>query len=193
MATVIPRERKDGRISYSIRASDGFRVNGDRVRPSTTWVPEHGWSEKKIEKELARQVKLFEDSVKAGTSQDSNIKFQTFAEQFIHDYAERKLKIKTVSEYEKFLKRIFPAIGHIRLRDLKPGHLNALYSNLSEDGMNLKTGGKLSSTSIHSYHRVVSTVLSKAVKKSGKTQTVKLAGTTGKRQMVVYLQTNTGV
>ena len=164
MATVIERPGKNGRVSYLIRVSDGYRSDGKRIRHSKTWTPDPAWSEKRIEKELKRQVVLFEETISAGMSQDGSIKFQAFAERFLSEYAERQLKITTVHDYRQRLERIYPAIGHIRLRDLKTGHLNTIYANLQDEGMNLQTGGKLKASSIKTYHEAISAVLSKAVK-----------------------------
>jgi len=135
MATVIERPNRDGSISYLIRVSDGYGAGGRRVRHSKTWTPEPNWSEKRVQKELQRQIVLFEESVNAGTSQDGNIKFEAFAERFFAEYANLQLKAKTLDNYRTRMERVCPAIGHIRLRDLKTGHLNKLYANLQEEGM----------------------------------------------------------
>ena len=60
--------------------------------------------------------------------------------------------------------RIYPAIGHIKLRELRPDHLNAFYSQLAQSGSNRRTGVTLSNCTIRRYHRFISIVLSQAVK-----------------------------
>ncbi len=60
--------------------------------------------------------------------------------------------------------RIYPVIGHIKLCDLRVDHLNDLYTSLSADGLNKKTGGKLSAKTIIEHHRLISTVLEQAFK-----------------------------
>ena len=72
------------------------------------------------------------------------------------------------------MKRINKAIGHIKLKDLQPLHLNAFYRNLAEDGVNMKAkrdekgniiaNGRLSPKTIVEHHRVISKLLSTAVK-----------------------------
>jgi len=132
MATITERPRADGRTSFFIQASDGLAIDGKRKRPSLTWTPEPGWSDKRIQKELQIQVVRFEDAVNAGTSQDGNMKFQAFAEKWIAEYANKKLKKKTVMEYKKRLPLVYQAIGHKRLKDIKTGHLNSFYVSLEE-------------------------------------------------------------
>lgn len=60
--------------------------------------------------------------------------------------------------------RIYPAIGHIKLRVLRPDHLNTFYSQLAQSGSNRRTGVTLSNCTIRRYHRFISIVLSQAVK-----------------------------
>lgn len=63
MATV----KKQGR-GYKITVSNGFDGAGNRIRQHTTWVPKPGMTPLQIEKELNRQVVLFEEEVKTGVS-----------------------------------------------------------------------------------------------------------------------------
>lgn len=60
--------------------------------------------------------------------------------------------------------RIYPQIGHIKLKDLRVEHLNNLYTYLSSDGLNKRTGGKLSNKTIIEHHRLISDVWEQAVK-----------------------------
>ena len=139
MAQITKRTGKNGKVSYLIRVSDGYGVDGKQRKQSMTWTPEDGMTPKKIEKELQRQALKFEEAVNAGMVQDGTMRFQAFAEKWLHEYAEKQLKIKTVSSYRRFLERINQGIGHVRLRDLKTGHLNTLYANLQEEGMRRDT------------------------------------------------------
>lgn len=104
-----------------------------------TWTPPEGMTPKKIEKQLQLEALRFEEAVNAGTSQDGNIRFQAFTEKWLEEYAEKQLKIKTVDGYRRMLPRIYQGIGHIKLRELRTGHLNTFYSNLQEDGMRQDT------------------------------------------------------
>ena len=91
---------------------------------------------KQIEKELERQKVLFEDKVRKGEIVDSNIYFRDFAKRWMEEYAKPRLAPKTFCRYGDYLNRIVPAIGHIKLADLRPLHLNAFYQNLAEPGVN---------------------------------------------------------
>lgn len=169
MATARPKGR-----GYEIRVSMGCDMNGKKIVKSKTWVPDKKYTPKQLEKEIERQKMLFEEEVKTGNCANSNIKFQPYSEIWIRDYGEQNLAPKTLSRYREYLKRINKAIGHIKLKDLQPLHLNAFYRNLAEDGVNLKAkrdekgniiaNGKLSPKTIVEHHRVISKLLSTAVK-----------------------------
>ena len=139
MAQITKRTGKNGKVSYLIRVSAGYGVDGKQRKQSMTWTPPEGMTQKKIEKQLQIEALRFEEAVNAGTSQDGSMKFAAFAEKWLVEYARKQLKIKTVSGYEALLPRINQGIGHIKLRDLKTGHLNTFYNNLQEDGMRRDT------------------------------------------------------
>lgn len=164
--------RKRGR-GYEIRVFLGLDIHARRMEKSKTWVPEPGMTEKQIEKELERQKVLFEEQVKQGISPDTSIRFKDFADRWLVEYAKDHLAPKTFSRYVDYLKRINEGIGHIRLKELTPFHLNAFYKNLAEDGISKRmvklpngklVNGKLSPKTVHEHHVVISKILNTAVK-----------------------------
>ena len=74
------------------------------------------------------------------------------------------MKHSTIVRYRELTRRIYPQIGHIKLRELRADHLNDLYTLLGQEGLNKRTGGKLSAKTILEHHRLISTVLEQAVK-----------------------------
>ena len=121
---------------------------------------------KQIEKELNRQAVMFEEACMNGQIM-SNVKFQEFAEQWFKEYAEIKLKQRTVEGYHQMEKRIYKAIGHIRLDKLTTRHIQKFILELCdaerEDGRN-RNGGKLSTKTIKLYKSMISTICDYAVK-----------------------------
>lgn len=139
MAQITKRTGKNGKVSYLIRVSAGYGVDGKQRKQSMTWTPPEGMTPKKIEKQLQIEALHFEETVNAGLSQDGSMKFAAFVKKWFAEYAKKQLKIKTVSGYEALLPRINQGIGHIKLKDLKTGHLNTFYNNLQEEGMRRDT------------------------------------------------------
>lgn len=134
MATI----QKQGR-GYKITVSQGRDYTGKKIRKYMTWVPEPGMTERQIKKELDRQAVLFEEKVLSGTAVNASIRFSDFVEKYMTEYAALYLKRKTIATYTENLSRINQAIGHIRLCDLRTGHINSFYQNLQEHGIRSRT------------------------------------------------------
>lgn len=149
--------------TYKITVSCGYDTTGKQIRRHMTWKPAPNMTKKQIEKELQRQAVLFEEQCQ-GLAVVANIKFQTFAEQWFADYAEKELKAQTVSRYKRFAPRTYAAIGHLRLDRITSVHIQKFINNLGEDGVNQTTGGKLSPKTIHHYLSFVSTIFNYAVR-----------------------------
>ncbi len=149
--------------TYRIRVSAGYDAAGKQIMRSTTWKPAPGMTQKQIDKELERQAVLFEEQVKSGTVADSSMKLATFADLWMEQHCKKQLAPKSIVENEKLLRRVVAAIGHLRMDKIKPFHIQQFYDNLAENGMNKKTGGKLSNSTIMHYHRLLSSMFNCAI------------------------------
>lgn len=167
MANVQARKNKKGEIiSYSIRVFRGRDINGKQLKPyCTTWDVPNGMSPKKIQSELNKFVVLFEKQCKDGFIADNKQSFQKYAEYIINLKEQMgNVKHRTLVRYKELLTRINPAIGHLKLDEIRPQHLNMFYEQLSKNGINKNTGGKLSSKTILEHHRLIRTILTQAEK-----------------------------
>lgn len=161
MATI----RKRGH-SYQIRVSCGYDTNGNQVEQSMTWKPEPGMTEKQIEKELNRQAVLFEEACLNGHI-TAAIKFQDFSEQWFREYAEIKLKPQTIRSYHFLEKRVYTAIGYMRMDKITTRTIQKFISQLAEEkkyNSKSKVIGKLSPKTIKNYIAFISAVFNYAVK-----------------------------
>jgi hypothetical protein len=70
MATVNERKDRTGRvISYQIRVFRGKDANGHRLKDYLlTWKPAPGMTPRQVQKELQKQVALFEEACRQGNS-----------------------------------------------------------------------------------------------------------------------------
>ena len=166
MANIQERRDKSGKlISYSIRVHRGRGPDGKQLKPWTaTFDVSPTWTEKSARKKAEAFAATFEKECREGITTDSRQKFGPYCEYVIQLKEERGAKHSTISSYKDLAARITPVIGHIRLKDLRPDHLNDLYTMLAQDGQNKKTGGKLSAKSILEHHRLISAVLEQAAK-----------------------------
>ena len=166
MANIQERRNKEGKlISYSIRVHRGRDLNGKQLKPYTsTFDVLPTWKEETARRKAEAFASVFEKECKEGIRADNRQRFDNYCEYVITLKEQRGLKHSTIVRYKELTKRIYPYIGHIKLRDLRADHLNDLYTDLSAEGSNKKTGGKLSSKTIIEHHRLISAVLEQAFK-----------------------------
>ena len=120
--------------SYRIIVFCGYDITGKQIRHRMTWTPPEGMTKRQIEKELQRQAVLFEEQARHTGVQNGNIRLIDFTEKFLKEYA-TTLKARTAYGYRERMKVINKALGHIKLSELKPGHIAVFYANLQEEGV----------------------------------------------------------
>lgn len=134
MATIEKQVGKNG-TTYRITVYSGFDTQGKRIRRRQTYKPDPGMTPRQIEKAVQRAATDFERSIEQGYVLDNR---QTFAEYaaYVLELKERSgTKSKTLDRYRELMGRINQAIGHMKLADIRPQHLNSFYKNLSEPGI----------------------------------------------------------
>ena len=139
MATIEKITGKTG-VTYRISVSGGFDTAGKRIRHRMTYKPAPGMTERQIQKAVQRAAADFERSIEQGFALDNR---QTFAEyaDYVLDLKQRTgTKVRTLDCYRDMMVRINHAIGHIKLADLRPQHLNSFYKNLAEPGIRIGGG-----------------------------------------------------
>jgi len=161
MATITKRNN-----SYLIRVSCGYDTNSQQIIKSKTWKPSVGMSPKQIDKELNRIAVEFETKVQSGNYIDtSNIKLYEFIEQYL-DMADQFLAPTTKAFYIKVINNIIkPSLGHMKLKEIKPIHIQRFIQMLSGDGVRIDNkGNKLSPATVKRYLTVLKSIMSKAYK-----------------------------
>ena len=166
MANIQERRNKEGKlISFSIRVHRGRGADGKQLKPyTTTFDVLPTWKEETARKKAEAYASVFEDECRKGIKADNRQRFDGYCDYVIGLKEQRGVKHSTIVRYKELTTRIYPVIGHIKLCDLRVDHLNDLYTSLSADGLNKKTGGKLSAKTIIEHHRLISTVLEQAFK-----------------------------
>lgn len=136
MAQIKKRIGKTGKISYLIRVSSGYDIYGRQIKRSMTWTPPPGMTEKKADKQARLEALHFEERITAGALQDGNMRFVDFTRKWYAEYVQAELKPTTQEQYRNDLQRINKALGHLKIREIKGGHLAEFYNQL-------RTGEKL--------------------------------------------------
>lgn len=158
MATIQKRGK-----SYLIRVSCGYDINGNHKEQSMTWKPNENMSKRQIEKELKRQAVLFEEQVSHGYKTTA-VKFQDFAEEWFEEYAKLNLRSTTYERMLQLRKRVYNAIGHLRMDKITARQLQGFVNSLAKEGANEKTGEPLAQKTIRHNLSFISDVFSYAVK-----------------------------
>ena len=139
MATIEKIQGKNG-TTYRISVSSGFDTSGKRIRHRMTYKPEPGMTARQIERAVQRAAADFERSIEQGYALDNRQAFVEYAA-YVLDLKERDgTKAKTLDRYKELMIRINQAIGHLKLADIRPQHLNSFYKNLAEPGIRLGGG-----------------------------------------------------
>ncbi len=122
-------------VSYKITVSLGRDKNGKQLRHYKTFVPPAGMTEKKAGKEAQKIAIQFEEELRLGFQPDNRITFAEYANYFMKTRQKTGLKRSTFERYQGLLTRINPAIGHMKLCEIRPQHLNLFYENLMDSGI----------------------------------------------------------
>ncbi len=139
MATIEKYTGKDG-LTYRITVSAGFDSQGKRIRHRMNYKPTPGMTPKQIEKAVQRAAADFERSIEQGFSLDNRQTFAEYADYVLSLKQRTGTKARTLDRYRDLLVRINQSIGHIKLADLRPQHLNSFYKNLAEPGIRIGGG-----------------------------------------------------
>ena len=149
--------------SYRIKVSCGYDVSGKQVVQTKTWKPEEGMTERQIKKELDRQAVLFEEECKRGQI-TAAIKFETFAEQWFEEYAKINLRKSSYTLLRSLTKRVYPAIGHLRLDKITSRDIQKFVNDLLINGRGKQNGKPLARKTVLLHLSFISNTFRYAIK-----------------------------
>ncbi len=159
MANIREYRDKTGKlVSYNIKVYRGQDMDGRQLAPFCTTFPvEPTWTEKYARKKAEVFAANFEKDCRMGITSASNKRFDEYCEYVLALKEQREtIKHTTLTRYKELTKRIYPAMGHIKIASLQAPMLNQFYSSLQEIGLCGKT--------VKHYHALISVVLAQAVK-----------------------------
>ena len=133
MANITPRRDKNGNItSYTIRVYHGYDSSGKRLKPFTTsYKPDKGMTTKQIEKDLRRFADEFERECLHYGEANSSMRLSDFTPKYL-EIAKQTLSPATYEFYKlKIDSLIIPALGHLKLKDINPSHIQKFINQLT--------------------------------------------------------------
>ena len=165
-------ERKDKNgnvISYVMRYYHGRNKNGKHNKPITeTWKPEKGMTKKQSEKSLALAYAEFELRCKNGNVANPTITLNDFCDDYLNTaYLEETTKAFYKNQIENHIK---PIMGHLKLKDIKPTHVQSYIEKLSKKPKvsrsgEVETDERLSTSTVQRYLTVLRSILKTALKR----------------------------
>jgi integrase len=128
-----------------------------------TWKVPANMSESRIEKELKRLEVSFKEQCRNGAVASTKLRFADFCPQYL-DIMKARLSPLTLQEYTAKIDRIIiPILGHLKLSEIKPAHVQDFIQKISELP-NKNGNGKLSPATVQRYLVTLNSIFSLAVK-----------------------------
>lgn len=172
MANITPRRNKGGEItSYTIRVYHGYDSSGKRLKPFTTsYKPEKGMTAKQAEKAAQKFADNFEEECLRFGEANSSMRLSDFVPKYL-EIAKQMLSPATFEFYKmKIDSLILPALGHLRLKDINPSHIQKFVNQLAtmpkenRSGLPNEKGETLSPSTTRRYLTVLQSIFKQAVK-----------------------------
>lgn len=135
MASIKKIQGKGG-VSYKITVAMGRDALGNQIRHYKTWRPDRPMPPRQMEKEAKQAGFEFERELEKGFLPDSKQTFSEYAEYIFSLREQRGDKPQTLNRVRRQVDRINKYIGHMKLVDIRPQHLNEMYKKLAEPGAN---------------------------------------------------------
>ncbi|MBT2292355.1 tyrosine-type recombinase/integrase [Paenibacillus albidus] len=150
--------QKRGPNSYLLVVEAGYDANGKRIKKTKTIQSR---TKKEAEAELARFIVYVESGM---YRTPSKMTLSEFTGEWRAKYAYTELSPLTLKTYNSHLENhILPALGHLKLDEIKPMHILSLLEDLRKPGARKDNlDGSLSSGTIEYIYRVIKNVLSRA-------------------------------
>lgn len=139
MASIEARKTKNG-YSFHITIDRGRDADGNRIRDRIVYKSEPGMTKRQAEKAAQRYAMEYEQRMENGYILNDSRTFAEYAQYVLELKLENKLRVRTYERYQELLRRILPHIGHLKLTELRPQHLNLLYSALRQPKLRGKDG-----------------------------------------------------
>ena len=151
--------------SYRIKSFCGYTPEGKQVVKSKTWTPPAGMTDKQIEKELTRQMVLFDEECSGAALTDGHIKFQTFAEQWFQEHVAVNLGKRTQQNYRSMAPRVYEGLGHLYMDKITARQIQKFLNTLSQPGANQQDPDLgLSPKSVKNHLSLISTIFAYAIR-----------------------------
>lgn len=166
------RNQKGKLISFRIRVSNGVGFDGKQRFKSLTWKVPHGMTEKQAIKAAQTAAVEFEEQVKCGLGgSQRGLKLCDFIPMYL-EVKKGSLSPRIHAEYERSINDfILPTLGHFKLSELRPAHIQEFVNQLQNIPKRRRTGeidgdgnNRLAPATIRRRLTILQSILATAVK-----------------------------
>ena len=157
--------RKRGK-GYQITVSNGRKSDGTQIIETATFIPDPDKTERQNRKALEKFVVEFEDKVISGQYLNGGkMLYKDYVELWLKDYAQKQMEQTSIERCESSLNNlIVPEIGHLKLSQIRPLHIQDFYNKLLKDGYTVQGKKKpYKANTIKRIHQIISSTLNTAV------------------------------
>ena len=130
-----------------------------------TWKPDRKYTDKQLEKALNKAAVEFEAQVISGEAATSGkLRLVDFIPQY-YDNVRNTLAETTMVNYQRIIERfILPALGHMKLKDIQPIHVQKFVNALStgDYGQDGKSGKPYAPATVRRYYVVLQSIMHNA-------------------------------
>ena len=171
MPTITPRKNKNGEItSFTIRVYRGYYRSGNRLKPFTTsYKPPKDLTPRQAEKEAQKFADKFETECLHFGEANSSLRLSDFVPKYL-EVAKTTLSPATYEFYSHNINDyIVPALGHLKLKDIRPSHIQQYIKQLTElpkktRGQLQENGETIAASTVRRYLTVLQSIFKQAVK-----------------------------
>lgn len=164
MANITKKTNKRGELVYRIRVSNGYTPDGKQRVKSMTWKPDADMTQRQIDKELNRQVLLFESQVDDDIPIQKRVKFSALADEWLESVTlSKSLNISTIERMKGCKERTYKALGNYSVDSIDYRTVKNFIFSLAKDGVNTQNGKGLAEKTQKHYLTFVSDVMKYAM------------------------------
>lgn len=147
--------------SYQIIVSLGHDIKGKKIRETATFTPDPSLTPRKKQKAVEEFARDFETRVRNGLAMDGRkVSLKEFTDRWFEECAPQHLERGTIEKYKAEMDKVLPALGHLKLTELRPHLVNNFFNSMTKDGARQdgKSGG-YARASINKTRNVLSSIL----------------------------------
>ena len=139
MASITPRMKKDGSLSYMITISLGRDVEGRKIKQTATFTPKSKAPTKALKEAEAYAAKLEEQILSGDIVSGDRVTFAEFVEIWRQNWLPAKTPTVRENYYRVLRVRVLPKIGNLKMTNIRATHIDKILKDETAEGKAPKT------------------------------------------------------